>query len=171
MGTSDNCSDEFAGNLISAFAIAVSDRINQRITDATQLNDSSCFAIVQIANKPGLSIECLSKILQLKHSSVGRLINKLELNEMIHRHKNTADDMRRVSIVLTEKGQELYDCIQNARKEAVQTMLDGFSKADRKIFAKTVGQLLSKVIDEDMPEERYCKACDASFNLSDVTGS
>ena len=171
MGTFDNSSDEFAGNLISAFAIAVSDRINQYITDATELNNSSCFAIVQIANNPGLSIECLSKILQLKHSSVVRLINKLELNDMIHRHKNSADDMRRVSIVLTAKGQELYDCIQNARREAVKIMLDGFSKADRKVFAKTVGQLLGKVIEEDMPEESYCKACDASFNLADATSS
>ena len=133
--------DPFLGNSIGAFARALSDRMDNAITKATGLSCSACHAIVQIGCEPNLTIDRLSKMLDLKHSSVVRLVDRLEGQELVRRARGKTEDMRQVSLELTDVGEDYFARILESRRGVLNPVVSGLKNEEK----KTLMQLIHKL--------------------------
>ncbi len=156
-------------NLIGAWALAVTDRLEAATTAAAGRGGQAPAALVALHEfAGGGTIEDLSQVLGLTHSAAVRLIDSLVADGYVAR-RPLARDRRAVSLVLTASGRAAARLIIRARAQAVETTLDGLTDAQRRSLT-TLAERLTKDLASLRLEERrggaappggwLCRMCD-----------
>lgn len=124
--------DLIIGDAIGEFANALKDKLDNSLTSVTGLSPSACAAIVQIGYEPHLPIERLRKLLDLQHSSVVRLIDRLEAQGIVKREKGRIRDLRQVSLSLSSIGEDYFTKIVETRRAILDDVISDFSPDEKK---------------------------------------
>ena len=159
-----NFSDLFVGNAIGAFSRALCDRMDEAVTTATKLSSSACYAIVQIGSEEdgdeALSIEKLRSMLNLEHSTVVRMIDRLQDQELVIRSRGSSRDQRQVVIRLTDTGELYFSKILDARRKVLNQMVSPLDMDEKKTMLELIGKLTPKVVLPGDDQHVVCRLCD-----------
>lgn len=138
--------DLVVGETIGDFAHALKDRLDTALTDITGLSPSACSAIIHIGYEPHLPIERLRKLLELQHSSVVRLIDRLEAQGIVIREKGRIRDLRQVSLSLSPIGEEYFSKIIETRRGILNDIIADFSDDEKETLSHFMLRLTLPVI-------------------------
>ncbi|MFD0916071.1 MarR family winged helix-turn-helix transcriptional regulator [Pseudahrensia aquimaris] len=150
----------FVGNVLSAFTLAMTDKVNAAICKATGQSESACYAIVQIGTERNSSIEDLRRMLGLEHSSVVRLIDRLERSGFARRERGASSDKRRVIINLTDEGENQFTRILDARAKVIQKVIAQLSASEMELLNGLVAKLMPAVAECGDDQHVVCRLCD-----------
>lgn len=160
--------DPFAGNVIGAFARALSDKIERAVRKSTGLSGSACSAIVTVGSEPGSSIETLRRMLSLEHSSLVRLLNGLEKRGLLERHRGVSRDQRAVKVYLTERGEESFTSILDARRAVLDEALSTLETNEREDFVRMLAKMMPGVVDAGDDQHYVCRLCELEACPQDI---
>lgn len=152
--------DLFLGNVLGAFSRALCDKMDKAVCTATGRNTTACYAIVQIGSEPGSSIEVLRRMLGLEHSSVVRLLDRLERANLVNRVRGTECDQRKVSIQLTDDGEREFTKILDARREVLDRVLCGVNDVEKAFLLSLMHKVMPKVVECGDDQHIVCRLCD-----------
>ena len=152
--------DLFLGNVLGAFSRALCDKMDRAVCVATGRNTTACYAIVQIGSEPGSSIEVLRRMLGLEHSSVVRLLDRLEKANLVSRVRGTECDQRKVCIFLTDEGEREFTKILDARREVLDRAMARLNDADKEYLLSLIHKLMPEVVDCGDDQHIVCRLCD-----------
>ncbi len=138
------------------------------VTAATGLSTSACYAIVTIGTEPGNSIETLRRMLSLEHSSLVRLIDRLERLGLLSRTRGLPGDRRQVLIDLTKEGQDCFQRILSARHTAVARLVATLESDERDALERLVRKMIPSVVNPGDDQHYVCRLCDPKFCPQDV---
>ncbi len=141
-----NSDDLVVGETISEFVNALKDKIDNSLTQVTGLSPSACSAIIQIGYEPHLPIERLRKLLELQHSSVVRLIDRLESQGIVQREKGRIRDLRQVSLSLSFIGEEYFTKIIETRRQILDGITSDFSDDEKQTLSQFMMRLTLPVL-------------------------
>jgi DNA-binding MarR family transcriptional regulator len=160
--------ETYLANISGAFARALSDKMDAAVTETTGLSTSACYAIVTIGTEPGNSIETLRRMLSLEHSSLVRLIDRLERLGILHRTRGKPGDKRQVLIDLTEKGHGLFQDILTARHRVLQRLVAFLDPGERDTLKTLVEKIMQTVVNPGDDQHFVCRLCDPKFCPQDI---
>lgn len=150
----------FVGNILGAFALGMSGKLDQAVTATIGHNISSCHALAIIGSKPDHSISQLCKTLRLEHSSVVRLVDRLEKENLVQRVRLQGGDRRKVCIRLTEKGEEQFDRILEARSEVLQDAMHNLTASEVIMLGEYLSKLMPAVVETGDDQRVVCRICE-----------
>jgi DNA-binding MarR family transcriptional regulator len=151
--------DKYISNLIGAFAITISSNIEQQIAELGGRSLNHEAALVAVHNHPNETIDILSKILGLTHSGAVRLINTLESEDLIERHKSVKD-ARAVVLRVTATGQKRVNLILASREKVVRELLENFDDKQRENFVDLLRISMKHLTSDQVEARRICRLCD-----------
>lgn len=154
--------EEFIGNALGALSRAIVDQVDRALLDATGLSHSASCAIVQIGSSPNMSIEALRRALNLDHSTVVRMLDRLEVVGIVNRTRGTADDLRKVALVLTDEGWLCHERITLARQKVLSNALVGLEASERDRFLQLVYKMMPYIIANSENPKSACRLCNDS---------
>ncbi len=88
----------------------------------------------------------LSKLMFVKDSSVGRLLDRLERDNMIKRIRNK-EDRRNINIILTEEGKTKIDALIPEGDKFNNKLIEGLTEGELRIFEKVVFTMVRNIKD------------------------
>lgn len=153
-------SDLFAGNVLGAFSRALSDKVEHAVCEATGLSSSACSAVVTVGSEPDSSIETLRRMLSLEHSSLVRLLDRLERRGLLKRVRGSRTDQRMVSVSLTGKGEDCFTAILEARRATLEEVMLPLGSAERKLMVGIVAKMMPHVVYPGDDQHYVCRLCD-----------
>lgn len=151
--------DKYISNLIGAFATSVTSGIEQQISSlgGCSLNHES--ALVVIDNHPNETIDVLSKVLRLTHSGAVRLINTLEEQGLVERHRSV-HDARSVVLCVTPDGSKRVKQILNNREIVTSKLLENFNDEQKQNLLDLLEIAMGGLTHEQSKARQICKLCD-----------
>jgi MarR family transcriptional regulator, negative regulator of the multidrug operon emrRAB len=158
--TRSRCAGLFVGNVVGAFARALSDKMDKAARDAADLSNSGCYAIVTVGSEPDSSIETLRRMLSLEHSSLVRLISRLEKQGLLKRRRGSGGDQREVRVSLTDAGEHCFTRILEARREILNEIVEQLDDDERFFIIRLMNKLMPSVVDCGDDQHFVCRLCD-----------
>ena len=152
--------DTFVGNIIGAFSRALSDKMDRAVREAAGLSNSACCAIVTIGSEPNSCIETLRRMLSLEHSSLVRLIDRMEKQGLLQRIRGTGKDLREVKVSLTDRGETYFTIILEARRNVLAKTLEPLTHEERQLFSSIIFKLMPSVVEGGYDQHYVCRLCD-----------
>ncbi|MGI9400664.1 MAG: MarR family winged helix-turn-helix transcriptional regulator [Rhizobiaceae bacterium] len=152
--------DLFLGNVLGAFSRALCDKMDSAVCSATGRNTTACYAIVQIGSEPGSSIEILRRMLGLEHSSVVRLLDRLEKENLVNRVRGTELDQRKVCVFLTDEGEREFTKILDARREVLDRVMIRVNDVEKSFLLSLIHKVMPQVVDCGDDQHIVCRLCD-----------
>ena len=152
--------DLFVGNIIGAFSRALSDKMDRAVREAAGLSNSACYAIVTIGSEPSASIETLRRMLGLEHSSLVRLIDRMERQGLLQRIRGTCKDLRKVKVSLTDQGENRFTKILAARRKVLENTLSSLTREERGLVSSAIFKMMMSVVDGGDDQHYVCRLCD-----------
>ena len=152
--------DLFVGNIIGAFSRALSDKMDRAVRDAAGLSNSACYAIVTIGSEPNSSIETLRRMLSLEHSSLVRLIDRMERQGLLQRIRGTCKDLRKVKVSLTDQGEDCFTMILAARRKILEDTLSSLTCEEKRLIFSIISKVMMSVVDGGDDQHYVCRLCD-----------
>lgn len=149
---------KYISNLIGAFATMASNKIEKEISELGGRSLSHETALVVIHNHPNETIDVLSKILDLTHSGAVRLINTLESEGFVQRHKS-AKDARSVVLSITSAGSTRVQSILSSREKITFKLLDNFDEIQKQDFLNLLEIAMGNLTNEKIKALQICKLC------------
>jgi DNA-binding MarR family transcriptional regulator len=150
--------EKYISNLVGAFATAVSSEVESNISELGARSLSHEVALVAIHNHPNETIDILSKVLGITHSGAVRLINTLEKENLVERHKSP-QDARSVVLRVTVDGSIRVESILKSREGVTSKLLRSFDDNQKKDFMKLLEIAMSNLTNERIEARRICKLC------------
>ena len=150
----------FAGNILGAFSRALSDKIDLAVCKATDLGTSACYAIVQIGTEPNSSIEQLRKMLNLEHSSLVRLIDRLERDGYVERIKGQSRDKRALKISLTDDGELTFSKILDSRRDLLANITSRLSPDEMNSLGNIIQKIAPEIVTGGDDQHYVCRLCE-----------
>lgn len=151
--------DKYLSNLIGAFATSVSTSIENQVFELKGRSLNHEVALVAISNHPNETIDVLSKVLGLTHSGTVRLINTLEQEGLVARHKSL-QDARSVVLNTTLQGNDRVEQILTHRHNALAKVTEHFSHDQKQQFTKLLEVAMGHLTDKKVEARRICRLCD-----------
>lgn len=151
--------DKYISNLIGAFATLVAGDIEQKISDLGGRSLSHESALVVIFNHPNETINVLSKVLGLTHSGSVRLINTLEGEGLVERHRSV-EDARSVVLCVTPDGRKRVKQILNSREAVTAKVLENFNDDQKQSLLGLLEVAMNGLTHEQLKARQICKLCD-----------
>lgn len=151
--------EKYISNLIGVFATTVSTAIASKVSTLGGRSLNHEAALVAIHNHPDETIDVLSKVLALTHSGAVRLINALEQEGLVARHKSTQDS-RAVVLRVTQHGSERVKDILQKRAIATLKVIEHLSDDQKQNFAKLLEMVMENLTDKKIEARRVCRLCD-----------
>lgn len=145
-------------NLLGVFATTVATRIEQGIAELGGHSLSHEAALVAICNHPDDSIDVLSKVLGLSHSGAVRLINTLEKEQLVERHK-CKKDARAIVLRVTAKGRKRANEVLRAREQVTAKILGTLTVKQKTTLAPVLEAVLGVLTDGQAGARRICRMC------------
>ncbi len=97
-----------------------------------------------LAEEDGLAQSEITEKLDIRPSSLGELVTKLERNGYVERRQNETDK-RVVNVFLTEKGREAESKFINPRREAAKSWFAGLSEEEKSQLSELMGKMISSM--------------------------
>jgi DNA-binding MarR family transcriptional regulator len=141
---------------LAATAQLVLDAVAEGLAAELTHTASAPAALVSIAHDPGLSIERLSLALGLTHSGTVRLIDRLEDDGLVRRHKTGARTLR---LGLTARGRRAVTRIERARIAAVGELLAVLPADRQRQLDAILAELLAARTHGLDDLHRICRLC------------
>ena len=101
-------------------------------------------ALYYIKNNPEITQRQLSKIMFVKDSSVGRLLDRLERDGLIERIRNI-DDRRTINLVLTKVGKTKIDKLVVEGDYFNDRLIEGLTDEELMVFEKVMSTMANNV--------------------------
>lgn len=149
-----------AANVLGAFALALTDKIEVAIREVGDCSDMTSAAIIQIGFEPGMSIERLRGCLGLSHSATVRLIDGIERDGLVARSRNPAVDSRVAVLALTSAGEALMKKTLAARATVTEPILARLSASEVTTLMAILDKALPHVVVPGADEDIVCRLCD-----------
>ena len=150
----------FTGNIVGAFGLALTDKIDRAVMKASGLNKSACGAMVTIGTEPGSSIDELRRMLDLEHSSVVRMVAKLEDQGLVSKSRGSGIDNRVVRVALTDAGKTMFGKILKARQQVLLSLTSALSDAEESFLKRLIGKVMVQIVDPGDDQHHVCRLCD-----------
>ena len=111
-------------------------------------------ALTRIRERPGIDVTRLSEIMEFDRSTLGGVMERLELKGYVSR-RATPEDKRIKLLEVTKQGRMLLDKIQPSVERAQRRILDGLSSEDQKTLLRFLTRLveLNADIGRTAPEQ------------------
>lgn len=97
-----------------------------------------------LAEEDGLAQSEITEKLDIRPSSLGELVTKLERNGYVERRQNE-NDKRVINVFLTEKGRETEKLFVNPRREAAKSWCDGLSEEEKAQLSALLDKLIASM--------------------------
>jgi DNA-binding MarR family transcriptional regulator len=152
-------SDDYLANLIGVFATTISTLIEREISEVGGRSISHNSALVTIRNHPNDTIDMLSKVLGITHSGAVRLVDTLESEGRVERHRS-GDDGRAVVLRLTAKGRSEANKVLRARGRVTKAFFEKLTAEQRAVLAPMLETALESFTDGHESARRICRLCD-----------
>jgi DNA-binding MarR family transcriptional regulator len=150
---------EQAANLLGALSAAVSDRVQEAVTDAAggALNDATALsALLHFLDDP--RIDQLAQVLGLTSSGTVRLVDRLERLGLAER--SAGSDARATTIALTAAGRARAEEASGARTALLTRALAPLSPEERDHLGELAGKILVGIMRPSGPSGWMCRLCD-----------
>jgi DNA-binding MarR family transcriptional regulator len=148
-----------AENLLGATALAVHDAVLPAF-DALGLKTATDAATLILLLQGGtLSIGALAELLDLEHSSMVRVGDRLVRRSLVTRDPDPAD-ARRAVLRLTAVGSSLAERALEGRRKALATMLHPLDQRETKTISALLSKILMNHTTSRRSADRLCRLCD-----------
>lgn len=97
-----------------------------------------------LAEEDGLAQSEITEKLDIRPSSLGELVTKLERNGFVERRQNE-NDKRVVNVFLTEKGREAESQFVNPRREAAKSWFAELSEEEKEQLAELLDKMIASM--------------------------
>lgn len=148
-------------NVIGAMAVAMSDAVRLATQDQAPKNISAS-GIALIGHEPGLSIQDLSKALELSHAGAVRLVDRMVADGLVTRSRS-AEDHRVVTLSLTAAGKSVEADVLRSRDAALAETLSHLSSDEISALERISRKLLMSVASDDDTALRICRLCNSGI--------
>ena len=101
-------------------------------------------ALYYVKTKNKISQRELSNLMKIMDSSVGRLIDRLERDGLIERHRDNTD-RRVVFITLTDKGNQLISDLLPIGIQFNDDLMAGIDEKELMIYEKVLNKMISNI--------------------------
>ncbi|KDB08491.1 transcriptional regulator, MarR family [Burkholderia sp. lig30] len=145
-------------NMLGAVSLALMDRLRGAISSATEQSETAVFALVLLSQRPAVTIDVLAKQLALAHSTVVRLVDRLDEGGYVER--NSGADRRAVFLSLTPAGKDLANVVLDARRKAIGALTERLPEATQIALTAICEQLLDQMSADALTSIRNCRLCD-----------
>lgn len=148
-----------AANLLGALALAVTDRLGDRLDAAVGHSQSAAAALSaldQFLAAP--TVERLSQVVGLSQSGAVRLVDRLERDGYVRRAPGP--DARSITVRLTSKGRTAARRVHDQRAAVLRQVLAPLGDSERRMFAGLAGRLLAGMMREPGAVRWTCRLCD-----------
>ncbi|QAA32988.1 MarR family winged helix-turn-helix transcriptional regulator [Clostridium manihotivorum] len=102
---------------------------------------SQCHALVEIGRAKSISLNKLAEVLNLENSTMSRTVNNLVSNELAKRDIDP-QDRRYLTISLTDKGQKLYEEIEEDMNLYFKKIYDNLPEGKKDQVLESIEMLL-----------------------------
>jgi MarR family transcriptional regulator, negative regulator of the multidrug operon emrRAB len=144
-------------NLLGALALALADSLVTQ-AEKTIPSSKSMSALISIDAHPGETIDALSRVLKLSPSRTSRVIDRLEQDNWVERHRGK--DGRAVILFSTPQGkQQVQEFLLN-RYSILQPSLDTLSEAEQLQLLHLLEKMLSNLPQNPEQARNICRLCD-----------
>lgn len=150
-----------AANTLGALALAIVDRMQSEISDASGLHPNDAAAVNAIGFRPDCSVRTLAQLLALTHPGAVRCANRLTSAGLVERREGT--DGRTVALRLTPAGRSVWNSLRRRRMTWLNGLIETLPLQEQDIFRAAVGGLLQKIAPDPNLAERTCRLCDESI--------
>lgn len=135
--------DDCIAFITNKSAKKLADEFNRRLQEhgTTRVQWIALFYIGKIEE---ISQKELSDYMDIKESSMVRLIDRMEKEELVERRKKV-EDRRITKIVLTAKGKFLREELMHIGQLFHNDVLQGISKADLNVFKNVLKKMIDNV--------------------------
>jgi DNA-binding MarR family transcriptional regulator len=147
-----------ATNLLGALSLALSDRLEAAVTEATGLAESDAIALSALHHfLESPSVDLLAQVLGLSSSGTVRLVDRLETAGFALR--TTGADGRVTSVELTAAGRRRALAVTGARRALMEQALGALTAAERRQFGELAGKILAGLIRPPGATRWTCRLC------------
>ncbi|WOE75267.1 MarR family winged helix-turn-helix transcriptional regulator [Alterisphingorhabdus coralli] len=150
--------DKALENRIGAFALTVSDKVQQAITTRFDKAGETPAALTAIGAAPGLTISDLQPVLRLSQPGTVRLVDRLVADGLVEKRKG--EDARQVLLYLTAKGKRLRRSLLDLRHQAIVQLTQGLDVAQRETLIGLLDQMMRDYPTCEMDKYQACRMCD-----------
>lgn len=151
-------SDNYLANLLSAVALAITDRQRSNCETIVGHGPTAPAALIAIAQYPGETVSFFESILGLTNSGTVRLFDRLAAAGLLER--TSGPDRRARAVSLTSGGMRLAASVQVARHSTSQALLSTLSDRQRSELAPIAEALLARLTDSRTTARQMCRLCD-----------
>jgi DNA-binding MarR family transcriptional regulator len=148
-------------NLLGALASSLSVQIDHATTIVTGQGGGAPAALAQLAQHRDLSVDDLRRRLNLTHSAVVRLLDRLADRDLISRDRSDNDGRRRL-LSLTPAGETLARTVLQARAQVLAAALDQLDAAERGLLEGILDRLLLALPTSIDHSSQVCRLCSLS---------
>ncbi len=144
-------------NLLGALALALTDRMTDRIEACAEYGAAAPAALVSIGIDPGLSVGALARTIGLSHSATVRIADRLAGDGLVERRKGA--DGRVVGLHLTRRGMARRQTILDGRGATLSRALTALSEGQRAQLTALLETLLGTITEDRKQADRTCRLC------------
>ena len=135
--------DDCIAFITNKSAKKLADEFNRRLQE-NGTTRVQWIALFYIGKAGEISQKELSDYMDIKESSMVRLIDRMEKEELVERRKDSED--RRISkIILTDKGKFLKEELMPRGQEFQDDVLKGISKENLEIFKEVLQRMIDNI--------------------------
>ncbi len=150
-------------NVLGALAGTITDQATAAMLTAANLptrgSSSSLAALSAIAEFLGTpTVDRLRQVLGLTASGAVRLVDRLEADGLVVRGPGA--DGRSRAIALTERGRSAAAALAAARRDLLETMLDGFTPEELDTLSGMLGRMMRNAVYTKSGGAWICRMCD-----------
>ncbi len=149
---------DYLANLVGAFATTISMRVEREVSELGGHGLTHESALVAIFNHPNDSIDMLRKVLGITHSGAVRLINTLEEEGLVERHRSKKD-ARTAVLRVTSAGQQRACMVLQARAQVTERVLKAFTLEQQQSLTSLLETALGQITNEQEDARRICRLC------------
>lgn len=146
-------------NLLGALALAVGDAGRAAVEAAAGLPASGVAALFALGVEPGQDIGALAAVAGVNHSTMVRIVERLEAEGLVVR-SDPAGDRRRVRLALAPEGEARRRAALAAREAALCAALAPLDAEDRASLRRALSAVLAGLTVGDAVGDRICRLCD-----------
>ncbi len=135
--------DDCIAFITNKSAKKLADEFNRRLQE-NGTTRVKWIALFYIGKAGEISQKELSDYMDIKESSMVRLIDRMEKEELVERRKDS-EDRRITKIILTDKGKFLKEELMPRGQEFQDDVLKGISKENLEIFKEVLQRMIDNI--------------------------
>lgn len=146
-------------NLIGALALTTKDKLTCEFRGLDLRSETDAATLILLLQFDGMSIGGLVDLLELSHSSIVRVADRLEKRALVRRSRQS-EDARGVQLVLTVKGHSLATAALAARAVTLRSLLSVLTASELQQLGALLTKILVRATTSRKAADRLCRLCD-----------